>query len=307
MAKDADISSKRLIGFAPEEWVRLAVGLDDVRDCVIVSSDFQTLSRASDTQVRVTSPEHGDFLVLFEIQLRYPVDMPLRLRAYTGLAEEKYRLPVYPVLINVLPVGQHVVIPNFFENTFLGLTARQEYRVINLWEMSVETLLESDALTLFPLAPVFRGGRNEAVLETVLQRLRNSPVFANDSRRGDLETALAIFAGYVFDQDSLLDFARKRMDVFTESPFYQWIVKQGLQQGLQQGVLQGMQLEREALLGRQLRHKFVTLPDKTWLAVQSLTLTQAEAFAEALLDFQSLEDLQAWLNTHIAPANGEFV
>ena len=36
------------------------------------------------------------------LQLRYNSQMPKRMRAYAGLAEEKSKLPTYPVLVNIL-------------------------------------------------------------------------------------------------------------------------------------------------------------------------------------------------------------
>jgi hypothetical protein len=72
----------------------------------IVNSEFQWISRENDVLIRVENPEYGEFLLLNELQLRYKPIMPKRMRAYVGLAEEKYNLPVYPVLINILKEGE---------------------------------------------------------------------------------------------------------------------------------------------------------------------------------------------------------
>jgi hypothetical protein len=57
--------------------------------------------------------------------------MPLRIRAYTALAEEKYKLPVYPVLINILPNSKSEKISNFYQSEFMGIKAR----VLTLWKI----------------------------------------------------------------------------------------------------------------------------------------------------------------------------
>lgn len=75
-------------------------------------------------------------MVLNELQLRYQPQMPRRMRAYAGLAEEKYNLPIYPVLINLLKVS-NAEIPSTYTSNVAGLQARQDYRVINLWEVDV--------------------------------------------------------------------------------------------------------------------------------------------------------------------------
>jgi predicted transposase YdaD len=102
MAKAADISTKRLISLAPESWVKWVTQIPDIVSGEIINSEFQWLSRESDVLVRATSPQYGEFLVLNELQLRYKSEMPKRMRAYTALAEEKYNLPTYPVLVNIL-------------------------------------------------------------------------------------------------------------------------------------------------------------------------------------------------------------
>ena len=63
--------------------------------------------------------------------------MPKRMRAYAALAEEKYKLPTYPVLVNILKESD-AEIPTRYESNFAGLQARQDYRVINLWSVDVE-------------------------------------------------------------------------------------------------------------------------------------------------------------------------
>ncbi|HEX8999105.1 MAG TPA: hypothetical protein VGB07_04330, partial [Blastocatellia bacterium] len=67
--------------------------------------------------------------------------MPKRVRAYSALAEEKFDLPVYPVVVNILPPGPETVLSTAYDAEFLGLRARQDFRVINLWEVDAEEIL----------------------------------------------------------------------------------------------------------------------------------------------------------------------
>lgn len=110
MNKTTDIGGKRLIGITPNDWVRWVTGRPEAVAREILSGEFQWLSRASDVLVRAWLPDVGDFLVLIELQLRPQARMPKRIRAYAGLAEEKYDLPVFPVVINVLPPGPKTVV-----------------------------------------------------------------------------------------------------------------------------------------------------------------------------------------------------
>ncbi len=64
MTKAADISTKRLISLAPNNWVRWVTEIPNVVAQEILSSDFQWISRESDVLIKVNSPEYGEFLVL---------------------------------------------------------------------------------------------------------------------------------------------------------------------------------------------------------------------------------------------------
>lgn len=118
VAKAADTGSKRLISLAPDAWVQWVTQRPDVVAQEILGSEFQWISRESDVLVKAYSKTDGDFLVLNELQLRYTKQMPLRMRAYTALAQEKYQLPIYPVLINILPPASGLTIVNSYQTEF---------------------------------------------------------------------------------------------------------------------------------------------------------------------------------------------
>jgi len=90
MAKPADVSTKKLISLAPDNWVKWVTQIPDLVAGEILTGEFQWISRESDVLIRVNSPQHGEFLLLNELQLRYQSKMPRRMRAYAALAEEKY-------------------------------------------------------------------------------------------------------------------------------------------------------------------------------------------------------------------------
>ncbi|MFM7577057.1 MAG: transposase, partial [Microcystaceae cyanobacterium] len=134
-----------------------------------------------------------DFILLNELQLRHDARMPQRMRAYTGLVEEKYGLPVYPVLINILRPAPMVPIPSRYESEIMGVRAHQDYRVINLWEIEVEMVFEQHLSSLLPFVPILKGGNSEQNLRQALLSLRNDQVLA------DLEPLLSFFASFVLD------------------------------------------------------------------------------------------------------------
>ena len=92
-----------------------------------------------------------------EIQLPYRNNLTLRMRNYAALAEEKFNLPVYPVLINILSFKAPNVIPTAYESEFMGIRAYQNYRVINLWEIDVDIVFEQNLTSLLPFVPILQG------------------------------------------------------------------------------------------------------------------------------------------------------
>ncbi len=287
MAKVADIGGKRLLGLAPDAWAKWVTQQDDVIFLDIIGSDFQWVSRENDVLMKVHSPIHGDFLILTELQLRYTTKMPLRMRAYAALAQEKYGLSVYPVLVNILPPSDPTVVCDRFESDFLGLQARQDFHVINLWEVDAEMVFEQSLDTLLPFVPVLKDGGNEKTVRRALVQLQQNEQLV------ELESLLGFFASFVLETDLVQQIMRWDVTVLRESPWYQEIRQEGRQEDEQRGRTE----EARSLVLRQLarRLRLNTLPASTEAQVQALALPQLEALGEALLDFVQLDDLSEWL------------
>lgn len=77
-------------------------------------------------------------------------------------------------------------------------------------------------------------------------------------------------------------------------------IEQGIEQGIVQGIVQGREQEGRALILRQLNRRLLnrrvgTLPESITTRIAELSIEQIETLAEELLDFQSIEDLEVWL------------
>lgn len=282
MTQPADIGSKRLISLAPESWVQWVTQFPDVEVRDIISSDFQWVRRESDVLVRAYTPEYGEFLLLNELQLRYKPEMPKRMRAYAALAEEKYNLPAYPVLVNILQ-ERNVAIPTRYESEFAGLQARQDYRVINLWEVDVEIAFQQSVKTLLPFVPVLRGGAEESTVRRALQTLRA------DEQLNQLETLLAFFATFVLDSALVQQIMRWDMAILSESPWYHEILAQGRKEGKKE--------EGVVMIVRLLTRRFGSVSPELQESLHRLSLEQLEELSELLLDFAAITDLETWLST----------
>ena len=77
-------------------------------------------------------------------------------------------------------------------------------------------------------------------------------------------------------------------------------IEQGVVQGIVQGIVQGRAQEGRSLILRQLNRRLFnrrvgTLPESVTTRIADLSIEQIETLAEELLDFQSIADLEVWL------------
>ncbi|AFZ57832.1 Rpn family recombination-promoting nuclease/putative transposase [Anabaena cylindrica FACHB-243] len=281
MVKKADISTKKLISLAPENWVKWVTQIVDITTGEILNSEFQWISRESDVLVKATSPQYGEFLVLNELQLRYKPEMPKRVRAYAALAEEKYNLPTYPVLINILKESE-TEIPTRYESEFAGLQARQDYRVINLWEVDVEIALSQPIPSLLPFVPILKGGAEESTVRQALKMLRA------DEQLSQLETVMAFFATFVLDSDLVQQIMRWDMTVLRESPWYQQILKEGEQRGEKRGIVSAIELSLEVKFGTE---GLQLMP----IICQIAALEQLKTIQRGIMTINTLDELREFI------------
>jgi predicted transposase/invertase (TIGR01784 family) len=116
----------------------------------------------------------------------------------------------------------------------------------------------------------------------------------------DLVTTIMV---YKFEQlsrkevESMLGITLKETRVYREikEEGREQGLEQGREQGLEQGREQGREAEARSLIFRQLTKRVGELPQQLRQRLESLSLEQLENLGEALLDFISMADLQAWL------------
>ncbi|KZL49549.1 transposase [Nodularia spumigena CENA596] len=278
MTKSADVSTKRLISLAPDNWVKWVTQIPDITAQEILNSEFQWISRESDVLIRAKSPQYGNFLVLNELQLRPTLDMPRRMRAYAALAEEKYKLLTYPVLINILKTT-NAEISTTYESNIAGLRAIQDYRVINLWEVDVSIAFEQPLPSLLPFVPILKGGENESTIREALQILRA------DEQLNQLETVLAFFATFVLDSALVQEIMRWDMAVLRESPWYKEIEQRGVEQGRREELFLSIEMLLEMKFGNEGLELMPTIS-------QVNDLERLKSFQQAIKTANTVEDLR---------------
>jgi predicted transposase YdaD len=129
-----------------------------------------------------------------------------------------------------------------------------------------------------PFAILAQAEEQENLLRQIAQKIEQ----ISDSReQSNLAASTAILAGLVLNKDIIQQLLRK--DIMKESVIYQEIKGEGRQE------------EAINLLLRQLNRRIGEISAELSANIQSLSLESLENLGEALLDFQSVEDLEQWL------------
>lgn len=276
-SRAADLGGRKLIGLLPDDWLRFVTSRPGIRSLEQLEGSFQWVGRETDVLLRVTDPEAGEFLVAIELQLHPDRNMPLRVDVYAALGEQKYGLPVYPVVINILPGAASGV--DHYASTVLDLSARRDFRVINLWEQDARAVVDGDEVGLLPFVPVMRGGDDPALLDRVLERLRRTPELAG------MEALLAKMASHVLEKKQVLDIMSWDMEAETRMTFYEEILSEGIERGHHEAALE--------MLQRVLAHRFGAEAQTLAADLTCFDVPTLERLLDAALDAVTLADFRA--------------
>ena len=221
--------------------------------------------------------ESEELILHIEFQTDPKEDIPYRMLDYATRLYRRYpRKPIHQVVIYLRKSGSPTVRQNDYKQ---GKTSHQ-FEVIRLWEQPSEPLLKASGL--FPFAILAQAEKQENLLRQIAQEIEQ----ISDSReQSNLAASTAILAGLVLKKDIIQRLLRK--DIMKESVIYQEIWSEGLQEGRQEG--------EANLVLRLLNRRIGDISPELLPNIRSLDLEQLENLGEALLDFQSLQDLEQWL------------
>jgi len=149
------------------------------------------------------------------------------------------------------------------------------YRVVRLWEQDPVPLLANPAL--LPLAVLARTDSPTRLLEQVAAQV---DMIEEPQQQRNISACAEILAALKFDQNFVRQFLRE--EFMRESAIYQEILHEG----------------ESNLVLRQLARRVGQITPEVRSHIQQLPLAQLEELGEALLDFDSMQDLTAWLQTH---------
>jgi predicted transposase YdaD len=236
VSKRFDASPKALLEYGPADWPPF-VGVR-AQAVEIVDADVSTVTAAAD-KVLVVHTDAGTRIQHFDFQSGPDASLPRRTLAYNAMLEVRHELPVESIVILLSRKANLRVINGKYDRQLPGEKARYlrfRYRVIRLWEVPVDVVLESGTSVL-PLAPISDVEKDR--LPEVIGRMEHRFAgIGKPARAAELWTATKVLMGLRYDKlftDQLLRGVR----AMKESVTYQAIVEEGVQKGLQKGLQKG--------------------------------------------------------------------
>jgi predicted transposase YdaD len=195
----------------------------------IINADLATVTSEADMVPRVSDPE-GPYLLHMEFQAGYDRTVDGRVLRYNVLLEDRHQLPVESVVILLRPGADGAEVLGRVDRGrvkgFSSLAFR--YRLIRLWQLSVDELLSGKLGTL-PFVPLTKVSRRELpeVVHRMQERISQE---AAPSEANELWSATYVLMGLRYPTeytDQILQGVRQ----MRESVTYQAILEEGRKEG----------------------------------------------------------------------------
>ena len=284
-----DNTCKYLAENYPGDFARWLLA-SDTSDIQVLKTELNLEPIRADS---VTLLQISNQILHLEFQTTPKSKTPLDFRMldyYTRLKRE-YWCEIEQVLIFLQATSSEIV----FNTQYVDKKTRHSYRVIRLWEEDATPLLANPAL--LPLATL---ARTDSPTDLLTQVAATSvDMIEETDERQNISACVQVLAGLRFDKSLITQLFRE--EIMQESVIYQDILQKGLQQGLQQGQEQGKKQEALQLIMRLLTRRFGAIEPEMQEQISTLSITQLEELAEALLDFSSQSDLVNYLRYIFLP------
>lgn len=212
----------------------------------------------------------------FQTTPKSKVALDFRMLDYYTRLKRQYGCEIEQVLIFLQETSSEMV----FKTEYVDTNTRHRYRVIRLWEEDPTTLFANPAL--LPLATLARSTSPNNLLAQVAA---NVDMIEETQERQNISACVQVLAGLRFEKNLITQLFRE--EIMQESVIYQDILQKGEERGKKQEALQ--------LILRLLTRRLGAIEPEIADLIRNLSITQLEDLAEALLDFNNLNDLVNYL------------
>jgi hypothetical protein len=241
------------------------------------------------------------FLVHIEAQSSPQKDFNYRLFSYFARLHQQYRLPVYPIVIFSYDRPKTPA-PHRYQVGFEDLNVLDfNYRVIQLNRLQWRDFLNSPnpiasaLMAKMAIAPEDRPKVKAECLRLLVSLKLNPAKMQLISGFVDTYLLLNPEEELQFNQElsTFIESTQEEVMQLTTS----WM-RQGLEKGLEQGLEQGLSQGKRETIERLILKKFGAIANPYLAAIECLGLEELESLTDVFLDFNTIQDLEEWLNAH---------
>ena len=282
---------KHLIDRYAYEFAMLSFGTPDVKVLETLDTEQQTVKVHRNDMTFKVQWQNETVLLHIEVQTEDSRDkpMPLRMLSYAGELLLRHELPVYSVVLYLNPnAGQTDPGGYHYGSDAFGL--RHGYQVIRLADLEGESFLDAASVGLLPFTPLMKppeGMNTEAWLERCVEKTVAAPV--DTQTRGTLLFALSTLGSLAHDLTFLQTLISE--EIMQESPYYELVIKRGIEQGKAEGIEQGA---RENSINNILS-----------VLTERFPLSNMQPVEQALESIEDLEQLTVLLRAAVRTASVE--
>jgi Domain of unknown function (DUF4351) len=255
--------------------------------------DVREADLIAEVQTKTGEPEI--VLIHIEVQAKRNPDFSFRMWQYYNLIRLRYGKPVFPLVVYLAKGSGGLTTEEHTEIVLGRPVSWTRYAVVGIPDMTAEEWADKSGAVSAALASLMISPRGKQArrafdsLKTVLV----SP----------LPEARKLLLSQIIDR-----LARDRMSASQEQEYTILLASEEAQEikpmistfeerGIERGEIRG--IARTSL--RQLRHKFGASAITLTNVIESLNVEELDAFAEALLDFTTLNEAREWLENHKNP------
>ena len=284
MSQPYDATGKELIEFSPSAWLEFFGIIRPAEIVSVIDADISSVTAAADKVIRIGDPQ--PWLLHIELQSSRNDRLPARMAMYHAILAYRHECPVASVVLLLRPQADSPGMTGFFEVTPpFGPPTSFGYRVVRLWQIPLEHLLEGPVVWL-PFAPVVaKPEQLSDVLSTVRGKLSNLPT----EEKTKLWAAIYLMLGLQY-QKEFINTLMGQVMWLEDSSTYQYLIQRGKLEGNREGKRE----EVQNLLFRIGKKKYGPPGPAVVAKVDAeQDLERLESMFERVLDANSWDDLLA--------------
>lgn len=227
-----DIAGKILINACRDEIIGRFVGINVRESSLIEVLPQETVSlKRSDYPVLVTDDKGITKLVILELQTEWNRKVPLNLLDYRTRYLLEHNMEAISCVILLRP---SLSATDFYKDNEVSFT----YRLVKIFEMDGEDILNSGSICLLPFVPLMKNG---AELVNEADTLIYQSGFPRE-KKADMLTCMAILSGLVSDKIPT-ELISRRKDIMIESAAYEIIRQDGIRDGLTESLMAMLEMK----------------------------------------------------------------